>query len=73
MSAAKWEKRYDKQVQANNLLSDKLRETRKRGQQMIDTLKQAYSLKVTDVINLKYKVQTLEAALLAEKVDGGVK
>lgn len=65
MSSAKWEKRYDKQVQANNLLSDKLRETRKRGQKMIDTLKQAYSLKVTEVINLKHRVQTLEIALNA--------
>jgi hypothetical protein len=28
MSAAKWEKRYRQQVDGNNLLSDKLRQTR---------------------------------------------
>lgn len=29
MSAAKWQVRYERQVQANNLLSDKLRTTRR--------------------------------------------
>ena len=67
MSAAKWEKRFNKQVEANNLLSDKLRKTRKVGQDMIGTLQQAYSEKVTECINLQMQVQTLENALVQEE------
>lgn len=66
MSAAKWENRFHKQVEVNNLLSDKLRETRKVGQEMIDALKQAYLEKATEVKDLKYSMQILEEAILKE-------
>lgn len=69
MSAAKWENRFHKQVEANNLLSDKLRETRKVGQEMIDTLKQAFLEKAAEVKDLKYSLQVLEEAMLKEAVD----
>lgn len=60
MTAGKWEERYKKQIDANNLLSDKLRATRKRGQEMISTLQHAYQEKVSEVLTLKLKVQSLE-------------
>lgn len=63
MTAAKWEDRHAKQVQANNLLSDKLRETRKVGQQMIDNLKMAYSEKTTECINAQMRIRELELML----------
>ena len=66
MSAAKWENSFHKQVEVNNLLSDKLRETRKVGQEMIDALKQAYLEKATEVKDLKYSMQILEEAILKE-------
>ena len=66
MSAAKWENRFHKQVEVNNLLSDKLRETRKVRQEMIDALKQAYLEKATEVKDLKYSMQILEEAILKE-------
>ncbi len=60
MTAEKWEERYNKQVQANNLLSDRLRQTRLRGQDMINTLKRAYQEKVSEVMTLKLKIQNME-------------
>lgn len=60
MTAGKWEERYKKQVDSNNLLSDKLRATRRRGQQMISTLQIAYQEKITEVLTLKLRVQNLE-------------
>lgn len=61
MTAGKWEERYSKQVQANNLLSDRLRQTRLRGQDMINILKRAYQEKVSEVMTLKLKIQNMEA------------
>lgn len=66
MTAAKWENRFHKQVEVNNLMSDKLRKTREVGQNMIDALRQAYIGKVDEIKDLKYQIQTMEAALLKE-------
>ena len=63
MTAGKWEERYKKQVDSNNLLSDKLRATRVRGQKMITTLQHAYQEKVSEVLTLKLRIQTLETML----------
>ncbi len=63
MTADKWENRYRKQVQANNHLSDKLRKTRKVGQDMIDTLRGAYSEKTTECINAQMRIRVLEQML----------
>ena len=60
MTSGKWEERYKKQVDSNNLLSDKLRATRKRGQEMITTLQHAYQEKVSEVLTLELRIQTLE-------------
>ncbi len=69
MSAAKWENRFHKQVEANNMLSDRLRETRSIGQHMIDELKEAYLSSQAEIKDLKYSIQLLETALIKEVPD----
>ena len=61
--AGKWEDRFRKQVEANNLLSDKMRNLRTRASEMIARLQTAYSLQTTELINTQVEVQTLKLAL----------
>jgi len=44
MSAGKWQKRYDNQVDANNLLSDRLRRTREGVRQALDQARKLVTL-----------------------------
>jgi|GEM_PF-4781028 len=66
MTAAKWENRFHDQVTANNLLGDKLRETRKLGQKMIGSLQMAYLEQKDKIKDLEYTIQLLETAILKE-------
>lgn len=66
MSAAKWESRFHKQVEANNLLSDKLRDMRKLGQQIIASLQEGYVEREEEIKSLKFTIQILEEAVLKE-------
>lgn len=66
MSAAKWENRFHKQVEANNLLSDKLRNTREVGQRMIDALREAFAKALEEIKDLKFTIQIMEEAILKE-------
>lgn len=72
MSAAKWEKRYHKQVEANNLLSEKLRKTRIMGRDLINTLQQSYKDKVKEVQELRHTVLTLEEIILKDARDAEI-
>lgn len=66
MKAGKWEDRYHKQVEANNLLSGKLREARKRFQDTYDALRESYLRKLHEIKELKFSLQILEEAILKE-------
>ena len=59
----KWESRFHKQVEANNHLSDKLRELRTRASKMIAQLQTAYSLQTTQLIKAQVRVAELEQKL----------
>jgi len=56
----KWESRFHKQVDANNLLSDKLRDLRTRASKIIAKLQTAYSLQTTELIKAQVRVAELE-------------
>lgn len=56
----KWEERFHKQVEANNLLSDKLRELRTRASKAVAQLQQAYSLQTTELVKAQVRVAELE-------------
>lgn len=58
--AGKWEDRFHKQVEANNLLSDKLRELRVRASRAIKGLQQAYSEQTTELVKAQVRVAELE-------------
>ena len=61
--AGKWEDRFRKQVEANNLLSDKLRKTRVAATKVITDMQKAYQLQLTELINAQAEAQTLKLAL----------
>ena len=56
----KWEERFHKQVEANNLLSVKLRNLRTRASEMIARLQTAYSLQTTELLKAQVRVAELE-------------
>ncbi len=56
----KWEERFHKQVEANNLLSDKLRDLRTRASKIIAGMQQAYSLQTTELVIAQVRVAELE-------------
>ncbi len=56
----KWESRFHKQVEANNLLSDKLRNLRTKASEMIARLQTAYSLQMTELIKAQVRIAELE-------------
>ncbi len=57
----KWEDRFHKQVEANNLLSEKLRNLRTKASEMIAGLQTAYSLQTTELIKAQARVFELES------------
>ena len=61
--AGKWEERFRKQRQANNLLSEKLRDLRTRASHMIAKLQGAYSLQTTELIKAQVRIAELEQSL----------
>ena len=61
--AGKWENRFRKQVEANNLLSDKLRNLRTKASEMIAKLQTAYSLQTTELIKTQVRIAELEQML----------
>ncbi len=56
----KWEERFHKQVEANNLLSDKLRELRTRASKYVAALQEAYSKQTTELVKAQVRVAELE-------------
>lgn len=58
--AGKWEERFHKQVEANNLLSDKLRELRIRASRAVKGLQEAYSAQTTELVKAQVRVAELE-------------
>jgi len=58
--AGKWEDRFHKQVEANNLLSDKLRELRTRASQVVRSMQEAYSKQTTELVKAQVRVAELE-------------
>ena len=58
--AGKWEDRLHKQVEANNLLSDKLRRTRAAATKVIKDMQKAYSLQTTELIRAQARILELE-------------
>jgi len=59
----RWKEKFHKQVEANNLLSDKLRRTRMAAKKVIIDMQQAYQLQLTKLITTQAEVVTLKAAL----------
>ncbi len=56
----RWKEKFHKQVEANNLLSDKLRELRTRASQVVKNLQQAYSDQTTELVKAQVRVAELE-------------
>jgi len=65
-TSARWEEKFHEQVNANNLLSDKLRKYRKSVVEMIHTMQDAHVEQVNEIKDLKHAIQLMEAALLKE-------
>ena len=56
----KWEERFHRQVEANNLLSDKLRELRTRASRVVKGMQEAYSKQTTELVKAQVRVAELE-------------
>lgn len=61
--AGKWESRYHKQIDTNNLLSERLRKLRTQAKKVVGELQGAYSLKVTELIKAEARIMELEKML----------
>lgn len=64
MTASKWRKRYELQIEANNLLSDRLRKTREWSRNAMNFARQHMAAAQAEIIKLQARVVKLEAYLV---------
>ncbi len=64
MTAGKWRKRYELQIEANNLLSDRLRKTREWSRNAMNFARKHLAQAQVEIIRLQARVTKLEAYLV---------
>jgi len=63
MNAGKYRKRYEMQVEANNLLSDRLRQTRSAATKHMNLARQYLATAREEIVGLKEQIAELEGRL----------
>ncbi len=66
MTAGKWRKRYEQQIEANNLLSDRLRKTREWNRNAMNFARKHMAQAQVEIIKLQARVTQLEARMVDE-------